>query len=427
MVIDIVMPNLGFDAQSGLLVEWLKQSGDSVQKGETLAVIESDKANVEFESVASGTIIELCYAVGDDIPVGSVIARLTDSSEESANIKSTPTQPPQVSVSPLASRIAKEHDIDLSNVVGSGSGGKITKQDVEQHISTEQTKAKPALPPNGNQILALPKVRRKARQAGINLQAVLQAGYSNPISMLDLEGYQNATKQPARVTVPATDLPSNATHIELSSIQKRAAQRISKSKQEAPHFYVSGEFDLEGAIAYIQNLPGNLRLNDLVQYLVVQTLQRVPQLNARYENGELYQYDNINLSMAVALEKGLITPTIQHAQDYSLQGLANQSRSLIQKARENRLAPTDLQGGTFTVSNLGVIKQVDQFTAVINPPQVAIVAVGTIKKRPVVINDGLHLHHTVWLTVSGDHRFVDGMALGKFLQTFQSQLVSLQV
>ncbi len=126
MVTDIVMPNLGFDSQSGLLVEWLKKSGDFVQKGEVLAVIESDKANVEFESVASGTIIELCYAVGDDIPVGSVVARLADSSEESANIEATPTQFTQVSVSPVASRIAKEHDIDLSNVVGSGSGGKIT-------------------------------------------------------------------------------------------------------------------------------------------------------------------------------------------------------------------------------------------------------------------------------------------------------------
>lgn len=427
MVTDIVMPNLGFDSQSGLLVEWLKKSGDFVQKGEVLAVIESDKANVEFESVASGTIIELCYAVGDDIPVGSVVARLADSSEESANIEATPTQFTQVSVSPVASRIAKEHDIDLSTVVGSGSGGKITKQDVEQHISTEHPKAEPVLSSSGIQILALPKVRREARQAGINLQAVLQAGYRNPISMLDLEDYQNATKQSARVTAPISGLPDGATQIELSSIQKRAAQRISKSKQEAPHFYVSGEFDLEDAIAYIQKLPSKLRLNDLIQYIVVQTLQRVPQLNARYENGELYQYDNINLSMAVALEDGLITPTIQNAQDYSLQGLANQSRSLIQKARENRLAATDLQGGTFTVSNLGVIKQVDHFTAVINPPQVAIVAVGTIKKRPVVINDGLHLHHTFWLTVSGDHRFVDGMALGKFLQIFQSQLDSLQV
>jgi len=427
MVTDIVMPNLGFDSQSGLLVEWLKKSGDFVQKGEVLAVIESDKANVEFESVASGTIIELCYAVGDDIPVGSVVARLADSSEEAANIEATPTQFTQVSVSPVASRIANEYGIDLSTVVGSGSGGKITKQDVEQHISTEHPKAEPALSSSGIQILALPKVRREARQAGINLQAVLQAGYSNPISMLDLEDYQNATKQSARVTAPISELPDGATQIELSSIQKRAAQRISKSKQEAPHFYVSGEFDLEDAIAYIQKLPSKLRLNDLIQYLVVQTLQRVPQLNARYENGELYQYDNINLSMAVALNDGLITPTIQNAQDYSLQGLANQSRSLIQKARENRLAATDLQGGTFTISNLGVIKQVDHFTAVINPPQVAIVAVGTIKKRPVVINDGLHLHHTVWLTVSGDHRFVDGMALGKFLQIFQSQLDSLQV
>lgn len=415
MVTDIVMPNLGFDAQSGLLVEWLKQAGDVIQKGELLAVIESDKANVEFESVSSGTIIELCYAEGDDIPIGSVIARLDDAGEKSTQVASTPTQSTSVLITPVASRIAKEHDINLQNVVGSGPSGRITKQDVEQHISNGHTETEPAVMPTSNQILALPKVRRMARQAGINLQDVLQAGYNNPISAHDLEHYQDANKQPV-----------DATLIDLSPIQKRAAQRISKSKQEAPHFYVSGEFDLEDAIAYIKSLPGELKLNDLIQYLVVQTLERVPQLNARYENGNLYQYDSVNLSVAVALDNGLITPTIQDAQDYSLQGLANQSRKLIQKARNNKLSASDLQNGTFTVSNLGVIKQVEHFTAVINPPQVAIVAIGTVKKRPVVINDGLHLRHTVWMTVSGDHRFVDGIALGKFLQTFQSQLDSLQ-
>jgi len=417
MVTDIVMPNLGFDAQSGLLVEWLKQSGDFVKKGEPLAVIESDKANVEFESVLSGTIIELCYDVGDEIPIGSVIARLADVNEKPEQVKATPTQSSSPIISPLALRIATKHDIDLQDVIGSGPSGKITKRDMEQHILQVQTQqVESPLPSSSNQILALPKVRRMARQANINLQDVLQAGYSNPISMLDLEHYQNANKQ-----------PEGATLISLSPIQKRSAQRISKSKQEAPHFYVSGEFDLETAIAYIKSLRGDIKLNDMIQYLVVQTLQRVPQLNARYENGELYHYDSINLSVAVALDNGLITPTIQSAQNYSLQGLAGQSRSLIKKARNNQLTPNDLQGGTFTISNLGVIKQVDHFTAVINPPQVAIVAIGTIKKRPVVINDGLHLRHTVWLTVSGDHRVVDGMDLGKFLQTFQSQLDSIQV
>ena len=158
----------------------------------------------------------------------------------------------------------------------------------------------------------------------------------------------------------------------------------------------------------------------------MRALQQVPQLNARYENEKLYQYDGVHLAVAVATDKGLIAPVIRNAERYSLHTLASQSKSIIQRAREGRLASSEVQGGTFTISNLGGIKQVDHFTAVINPPQIAIAAVGSVKQRPVVINGGLHLRHTVSITLSGDHRFLDGMALGQFLQAIQTQLDRLQ-
>jgi len=154
----------------------------------------------------------------------------------------------------------------------------------------------------------------------------------------------------------------------------------------------------------------------------VQALRRVPALNATYENETLYRHDSINLAIAVGLEDGLLTPVLHGAERFSLTGLTQESRKLIERARTNKLQPNDLQGGTFTISNLGVIRQVDHFTAVINPPQVAILAAGTVKQRPVVIDGGLHIRQTVHLTLSGDHRAVDGMHLGQFMAAFQAEL-----
>ena len=375
MPVDIVLPNLGFDAQSGRLIEWVKQVGDGVEKGDVIAIIESDKAEVEFEAIAAGTISELCVEEDTEIPVGTVIARLTEADETTSSAAVAPAQPT-----------------------------------VKSQITTFEARPAEQLP--ADLPLALPKVRRAARRAGIVLEELLTAGYANPITLVDLNSYQNS----------GTDI-YNARLVTRSATQARTAERMSRSKSEAPHFYVSGEFDLESVLAGVG--PG-VRPNDLLQYVIVKTLQRVPQLNARHQDGKLFQHDDIHLAVAIALKQDLIAPVIRDAQRYSLAQLAAQSRDLIQRAREGRLSPDEMSGGTFTVSNLGMIKQVDHFTAVINPPQVAIAALGTIKRRPVVINKGLHLHRTVCLTLSGDHRFVDGMALARFLQAFQAQLDQLQ-
>jgi pyruvate dehydrogenase E2 component (dihydrolipoamide acetyltransferase) len=326
-------------------------------------------------------------------------------------------------VSPVARRLAEEHQIDLSRVSGSGPGGKIMRGDIEALIQPAAGNGA-----NGG-ILALPKVRKAAREASIDLARVPASGSKGQITLADLEKYQAARSAPpvGAVAAPAVSAlieESAASHeggreILLSRARKTIGERLGKNKRDAPHFYVSGEFDIEDAI---QRLPAQTRINDLIQYLSVQALLRVPELNATYEQDHLYLYDHVNLGIAVALEDGLMTPVLHHAERYSLQGLADESRALIQRTRDKRVKVDDLQGGTFTISNLGVIKQVERFTAVINPPQVAILAVGTAKQRPVVINGGLHIHHTVYLTLSGDHRAVDGMHLGRYMAAFQEAL-----
>ncbi len=414
---DIVMPNMGFDAQEARIIEWLKKPGDAVRRGDVIAIIESDKANVELESLGDGVVLEQLFPADTLVKVGEVIARVGSAQDRpvvQSSAKPTPAlNVASVEVSPVARRMAEEHGLELSSVTGTGPGGKIMRQDVERLVATP-----PAKSSNGKHgILALPKVRQAARQLGVNLTDITPTGRHGDITLADVQQHQTRLTQPS---APARE-KSGVREVALSRMRQTIGERLRRSMQDAPHFYVSGEFDLEAALSRLKTLSG-VRVNDVLQYLVVQTLLRVPELNATFENGHLYYHEAVNLAIAVSLDDGLITPVLADAQQYSLQGIAQASRALVERARTNHLHPADLQAGTFTISNLGVVKQVDQFTAVINPPQVAILAVGTVKARPVVINGGLHVRNTVHLTLSGDHRVVDGMTLGKFMATFQEEL-----
>jgi pyruvate dehydrogenase E2 component (dihydrolipoamide acetyltransferase) len=444
MAVEIVMPNLGFDTQSGRLLEWVKQPGERVARGDILAVIESDKANVELESVAAGVLLEHLVAADTDVAVGAVIARVGSPDEirptaqtnapSPTPIASTPVTVPS-DVSPIARRLADEHGIDLARVSGSGVGGRIMRGDVEAMLP----RPTPAI---NETYLALPKVRRAARENGIDLRRVPPTGSRGQITMTDFERFRaqahadpidppvatpthTVTAPPAHQDAPVPDstpTPQRAVggrEIALSRMRRTIGERLSKSMRDAPHFYVSGEFDIDAAM---RKLPVGTRVNDLIQYVTVQTLLRVPELNATYADDQLIQYDHVHLGVAVALDDGLLTPVLRHAERLSLIGIAEESRALIARAREKHLRADDLQGATFTISNLGVIKQVERFTAVINPPQVAILAVGTVKARPVVVDGGLHIRNTVYVTLSGDHRAVDGMHLARFMATFQEQL-----
>ena len=451
MATEIVMPNLGFDTQAARLIEWLKQPGDTVQRGDLLAVIESDKANVELESVAAGVLLEQLVVAGDEAAVGAVIARVGTAAE--AGQVAAPLPPAAagataattaVEVTPIARKLAADNAVDLAAIQGSGPRGRIMKEDVEAAMAA--TPAATASTTSGNVLLALPKVRKAAREAGIDLVVVPASGPNGITTAADLQNYLAAqlatpaiaapvptaaptpavapvvTPQTATTpTAPATR--AGATAIPLSRIRQIIGKRMVESKREAPHFYVSGEFDLEAALARLKTMAdGGPGVNNLIQYLTVQTLGRVPELNATFEEETIYQYRSVNLAVAVAREADLITPVLHGAERFSLQGLSSESRALIGRARANRLQPDDLQGGTFTISNLGIVRQVDQFVAIINPPQVAILAVGAVKQRPVVIDGGLHIRHTVHLTLSGDHRAIDGAHLGRFMAAFQTEL-----
>ncbi|MBI1282491.1 MAG: hypothetical protein GC179_30470 [Anaerolineaceae bacterium] len=443
---EIVLPNMGFGMEEGRVLSWLKQPGDAVRKGEPVAEIESDKANVELEALADGVLDAILVAADQVVTVGTVLARIRTGEAVAepaapALASAQPVSAPDESeraqrISPVAARLAKEHGIDLTSLQSSSADGRITREDVEAVISFQASNGKST--PAGK-VLTAPAVRKLARDHHIDLTQVTGTGKEGRIRREDVQALLGAppfviaqpiptvrATQTAAVVPPVTPSPEpvsisqdGRTEIPISMMRQTIARRLSQSAQDSPHFFTTAELDFTDAAAL---LPKGIGLNTLICHLVIQTLLAQPDLNATYENGHLYHYDHVHLALAVALPNGLMTPVLRRADDYSLSGLGDRIRDLIERTRASKLKPDELSGGTFTVSNLGVVKQVDRFTAIINPPQVGILAVGTAKPRPMVINGGLHIRTTAHLTLSADHRIVDGMVAARFLEAFDNQL-----
>ncbi len=435
---EVVLPNLGFGMEEGRLLSWLKQAGDSVRKGEPLAEVESDKATVELEATVDGVIDAILIPAEQMVPVGTVLARIRTGAASAASAPAPAAQSTAAAadtsdrgqkVSPVAQRLAREHGIDLAAVKGSGSDGRVTREDVQAVIDRAQSNG------HSTKVLTVPAVRKLAREHGIDLTTVQPTGKQGHIRRADVEALLQApapspvTPVAAPVATPApVSLPTVAAapvdqagrrEIPLSSMRQAIGRALTQSVLEAPHFFTTAELDFTSAIAA---LPNGIGVNALILYLTVQTLQAQPELNATYESGHLYQYDHVHLGIAVSLPNGLIAPVLHRADDYSLAGLADRSRDLIERARSNKLKPDELGGGTFTVSNLGMIRQIERFTAIINAPQLGILAIGAARPRPLVIDGGLHIRTTAHLTLSADHRIIDGMLAARFLEAFDRQL-----
>lgn len=403
-LIDIVLPNVGFDMQEGRLLGWLKQVGDRVRKGEAIAEIEGDKATIELEASTDGTLAEILAPTDATVAVGGVIARIQPAGAAlSAPADAAPPEQRPQRASPLAAALARDLGVDLASVTGSGSRGRITRSDVQAHLA--------AYPAANVKPQTAPAVRHLARNHNINLREVPATGPYGRITRRDVEARILAASAPQGTSTRRT--------VPLSPMRRAIARRMTESIQTAPHFFTTAELDFTDALAA---LPAGIGPNSLLLYLTVKALQQVPALNATIEDDQLYRSDAIDLAMAVALDDGLITPVLTDAAAYSLEGLNARARDLIQQARAGKLRAEALSGGTFTLSNLGVVQQVDQFTAILNPPQVGILAVGALKPRIRAVNGGVHIRTTAHLTLSADHRAVDGMIAARFLEAFDRAL-----
>jgi len=425
MATKVIMPKLEMAQESATIIEWLKHEGDQIEKGEPLLVIETDKVTVELESPGSGVLSSVRGDPGEEIPVTQVIAYLLEPGEEPPQeiieeeieraLEIPPPPIPQVDVTPVAKRLATTHGVDLGTVVGTGPKGQITKEDVEAALTA------PAVVTPPGKIRATPSARRLAREKGVDLSGVKGTGPRGQVTAEDVAAYS-----PAPGIVGLTPLET----VPLRGIRRTIAERMTHSFQTTPHIFVSLRVDMNKLEAERARLNEAAEANQFPRISVTAILVKVtaevlkdhPWLNSTLQGEEIILLSDLNIGVAVALDGGLIAPVVHHADGKSVAEIAAEVQDLATRARTNQLTPSHVARGTFTISNLGPFG-VEQFTAIINPPNAAILAVGAIRSEVVVDELGeIVVRPLVWMTLAADHRIVDGAVAAKFLTALKDAL-----
>ncbi|HEY6965007.1 MAG TPA: 2-oxo acid dehydrogenase subunit E2 [Erythrobacter sp.] len=467
MALDIRMPALSPTMEEGTLAKWLVKVGDTVRSGDVMAEIETDKATMEFEAVDEGVIAEIIIPEGSEgVKVGAVIARLTVEGEEAAPAPApaasapAPAEAPAAdgpAATPTARKLAEVNGIDLAGITGTGPKGKITKEDVEAAIAAgggtpvaapaataPAAAPAPAQAASGERIVASPLAKRIAADKGIDLAQVKGTGPNGRIVKEDVANFTpSAAAAPAAAPVAAASAPAPAAtpapapaieggapfaEEKLSGVRKVIARRLTESKQTVPHFYLTIDIRLDPLLELRAQLnkslePDGVKLsvNDLLIKALARALIRVPQCNVSYQGDTLRRYSRADISVAVAAPSGLITPVITSADTKGLAAISTEMKTLAGKARDGKLMPHEYQGGTASLSNLGMFG-IKQFDAVINPPQGMILAVGAGQQAPYVVNGAIEVATVLHASGSFDHRAIDG-ADGAQLMEAIKQLV----
>jgi pyruvate dehydrogenase E2 component (dihydrolipoamide acetyltransferase) len=435
METQVILPALGMAQETGIIVRWLKAEGEAITKGEPLVEIETDKATVEIEASATGILTNVIGTVGVEIPVGQLIATIRDSAE--ASQENTPIKggtayrntitdgnaPPRsgdrltgVTASPLAVRIAAEHHLDLETIKPSGK--RIQSSDVLAHIQDRQM-AEPLMAGQPRLVPASPKARRLAAEQGKEIGKIQGSGPGGAVLVADVQ----ATKTELALKPAAEPVISNHDEQRESSVShvwRVMAERTTQSWTSVPHFYLVREVNASRLMSWREHIQKRstekVTYTDLLIKVLTATLREHPRLNASWHAGSIIFHEEINMGLAVAVDEGLIVPVIHRAEEYSVQDLARIRKELITRAQAGKLRPKDIQGGTFTISNLGMYG-VDAFNAIINAPQAAILSVGRIAERVVPVSSQPSVQPMMVLSLSCDHRVVDGARGAQFLAT----------
>jgi len=407
---DVVMPALGMAQETGTLLRWFKAAGDSVSKGEPLMEVETDKAAVEIEAPASGTLSNVTAQVGDVIPVGQRIALIIAPGESGSTsslpskpelIPSSQSEPRPVSVSatPVAARLAADHNLDLTKI--KTNGGQIRKEDVLAYLDSQKK------PRQAVRVLASPKARRLAEERDLDIRSITGSGPEGAVLANDI------------LAIHADEGKGVMGEGEVSRIWRVMVDRLSQAWTTIPHFYLMREVNASRLIAWREKVKNiseeKITYTDLLVRLTAAALRKYPRLNASWQNDTILLNPEINIGLAVAVEDGLLVPVIQHADEMNLTQLASRRSEVIARAKAGKLSLEDLSGGTFTISNLGMYG-VDAFNAIVNPPQAAILAVSRIADRVVAVNGQPAVQPMMTLSLSCDHRVVDGARGAEFLQ-----------
>lgn len=398
------MPKMSDTMEEGVIQAWHKKVGDKVSEGDILAEIETDKATMELESYFEGTLLHIGVEEGDTVPVDAVIAivgkegenvddilkeekagakkekaeeapageEAKQPEETGAKVEPAPEDQPdddeRIKASPLAKKMAEEKGIALRDIKGSGDGGRIVKRDIEQYSQE------------------VPKQKTAAATAGTE------------------EGYQD---------------------VKVSQMRKTIARRLAESKFTAPHFYLTMEINMDSAMEARQRinemLDFKISFNDMIIKAAAVALKKHPEVNASWMGDHIRQFQHVHIGVAVALDEGLVVPVLRHANAKGFGAIAQEVKEYVQRARDRKLQPEDFEGNTFTISNLGMFG-IEEFTAILNPPEACIMAVGAIKETVQIEEGELVATNVMKVTMSCDHRVVDGAMGAKFLQTFKQLL-----
>lgn len=430
------MPALGMAQETGKLISWLAKEGDEVENGQPLMEIETDKATVEIEAAGSGILSNLTALVGDDVPVGQVIAFILAPGEaapetplaapvthknsiSSPNVPASPSPttarvetPAQgnafsvnaaMVVSPLAMRMAEEHGIDLALV--NATGNRIEKIDVTTYMNAQNGLKSTAL-----MVAASPKARRLARERTIELASIYGSGPDGSVLADDVIGYENKMQ---------------AEPDSLSKAWRVMAERMTTSWTTVPHFFLLRQVNADRFISWraeeSERSGIKLTYTDLLVKIVAAALLIHPQVNSAWINNTIKPNDEINIGLAVATDDALLVPVIHNADELNLEQIAANRKAIVENAQVGKLKLNEILGGTFTISNLGMYN-VDTFNAIVNPPQAAILAVGRIADQVVPVNGRPEVQPMMTLSLSSDHRVVDGARAAKFLDTVASMI-----
>jgi len=400
----IIMPKLGFNMDKGTLVKWRKKEGDFVKEQEVLFEIETDKTVMEVEAQISGILRRILVTEGEEVPVTLPIAIIGDKDEDISKM-----------IEEAYQKLGKAEMVKEAE----SKAGKEVFPVIEEKQGLEPEKEKEEFKKIS------PGARKKAEELGIEVQLIEGSGPGGVVIKKDVLDYFRLKRETSKTLIKEKEIEKRIPYI---GIRKIIGDRLSQSKFSAPHIYFTISVDMTKAISFLDTHNSDLQLkvtiNDLIVFIVAKVLKEQPNINCSLVGEEIVYHKDINIGVAVAIEEGLIVPVVKNANKISLSDLSEETKKLIKLARERKLVPDDYRGGTFTVSNLGMYG-IEQFTSIINPPEAAILAIGVIKKMPIVIKDGeekVEIRPLMNMTLSVDHRLIDGTVAAHFLNQIKYYL-----
>ncbi len=415
MPIKITMPALSPTMTEGSIAKWLKREGDQITAGEVIAEIETDKATMEVEAIDEGILAKIVIPEKTTgVAINTIIAYLLEEGECPSTLESLSAQEPSAVASNDASPVMANDVADAERAPISSQQGNPSLNGTHNRNASSRER----------RILASPLARRMAEQKGIDLSTLRGSGPRGRIVKQDIAAYSPslASVKAAPDIAPGQDYTAQP----VSTIRKVIAERLSFSKQNIPHFYLTIECIIDPLLSLRSEINKTLTdyrvsVNDFIIKAVAKSLIEVPQANAAWMGNEIHYYNKADISVAVAIDEGLITPIIRSAHKKGLVEISKEMKSLAKRAREKTLKPEEFQGGSFTISNLGMY-DIKEFKAIINPPQAAILAVGSGEQRPIVQDNNITIATVINCTLSADHRVIDGAVGAQFLKSFKEAI-----